>query len=161
MIRKLSLVAITALVVPIAPIAVLVLNGSQATGSSPPVTVTCNNGTIITTDPVSTIFGCTGSSSLAKITSTGLVSAARKGASAYVIHWTNGKSTHWIVREASDTPPGACPTFLGVSAASGVEGTIQMTGGNSELTVGVSGSLNECAYQFGINYVVRISSFTV
>jgi hypothetical protein len=161
MVRRFSLVAITAILVSIAPIAILDLNVPPTTASSPPVTVTCNGGTSISTNPVSTIFGCTGSSSAAEVTSTGLVSAAKKGAATFVVHWTNGNSTRWVIREGTTTSPGTCPTFLGVSAVSGVQDTIQEIGGTSPLTAGVSGPLNECAYQFGINYVETITSFTV
>jgi len=133
---------------------------TQAGATTSPVTVTCHGGTSIPTDPVSTIFDCQGSSLAAKTTSTGLVSAGT-GAAAYIIDWTNGKTTDWFVTSGSDTPRGTCPKFLGKAATSGTKDSIEITGGTARLTRGVSGTLETCDYPFGPGFVETISSFTV
>jgi hypothetical protein len=142
--------------------------GGVAIASSPdtqavattPVTVTCTGGTYISPNPVFTLFGCHGSSTTAKVTSAALVRIRGTG---FVTYWTNGKSTDWYAQSGVQTPPGTCPTILGIASKGVLTQQIVVTGGSSMLTTGVTGTLKECHYPSSndLSEALIISSFTV
>ncbi len=135
-----------------AGLTVILSSGGPAAAKAPkpPVTVTCTALFGNATQQLES--SCTGSSAKAKVTGSGVVT--QPSGSTSVTYWTNNKTTDESFSETLVPGPGTCPTFLGVTASDVIKETATVTGGNSGLTVGQSGTSSVCLYEAGGNIAV-------